>query len=53
MTDDIMAQIEEELAPLVGNNTNHMTDLCQATAKMMFTHYDFQDKNILHAMLPD
>ena len=49
MTDDIMAQIEEELAPLVGNNTNHMTDLCQATAKMMFTHYDFQDKNILHA----
>merc|ERR1739844_811922 len=47
MTDDIIAQIEEEMAPFVGNNTNYMTDLCQATAKMMLTHYNIQDRNTL------
>ena len=47
MTDDIMAQIEEEMAPFVGNNTSFLTDLSKATAQMMLTHYDIQDRNIL------
>jgi len=44
-----MALIKEEMTPFVGDKANCLTDICQATAQMMVTYYDIQDRNIIDA----
>merc|ERR1712142_908463 len=44
-----MAVIKEKMSTFVGEKTNALTDISQATAKMLMTHYDIQDTNIINA----